>query len=124
VPSQVRFLSHPAPQRHKARRISYGGVTADVDEKIAGLVLAMWRAEIRTRESCEYVGGVAEIGLSRNDLEAFRRRIGPAAGLVSVEFHGSTADPFALHRMRFRLADVPALCLALRSPAVRADAAV
>jgi hypothetical protein len=108
-------LSHPAPQRHKARRISHGGVSADVDEAIAGLVLAMWRVEIRTRESCEDVGGLAEIGLSRTDLEAFRRRFGPAADLLRVEFHGSTGDPFALHRMRFQLADVPALQRALRA---------
>jgi hypothetical protein len=60
-------------------------------------------------------GGLAEIGLSRTDLEAFRRRIGPAAELVRVDFHGSTADPFALHRMRFRLADVPELRHALAS---------
>lgn len=106
-------MSHPAPQRHKARRISHGGVTAGVDERIADLVLAMWRAEIRTRESCEDVGGLAEIGLSRTDLEAFRRRIGPAAELLRVEFHGSTADPFALHRMRFQLADVSELERAL-----------
>ena len=94
-----------------------------MDEKIAGLVPAMWRAEIKTQESCD-VGGLAEIGLSRTDLEAFRRRIGPAAELLRVEFHGSTADPFALHRMRFQLADVTALSLGLRSPAVRTDAVV
>jgi hypothetical protein len=75
----------------------------------------MWRAEIKTRESCEDVGGVAEIGLRRTDLEAFRRRIGPAAELVHDVFHGSTADPFALHRMRFQLADVPALERAVAS---------
>jgi hypothetical protein len=78
-------------------------------------VLAMWRAGIGTRESCEDVGGLAEIGLSRSDLEAFRRRIGRGAELVHDVFHGSTADPFALHRMRFRLADVSELERAVAS---------
>ena len=121
-------MSHPAPQRHKARRISYGGVSAEVDEKIAGLVLSMWKAGIQTEASCQDVGeGRAVICLSGRDEQAFRARVGPAAAeLLTTEYHGSTGSAAlsGRHYMRFQLADVPALRLGLRPPAVRTDAAV
>lgn len=85
------FLSRPAPQRHKTRRISYGGVTAYVDEALAGLLLSMWKAGIQTEASCEDVGG----------------------GLA--EIHGSTGSAAlsGRHYMRFHLADLPELGRAL-----------
>jgi hypothetical protein len=45
-------MAVPAPQHHATRRISHGGVSADVDEAIAELVLQMWRHEVSTFASC------------------------------------------------------------------------
>lgn len=109
-------LSRPAPQRHKTRRISYGGVTAHVDEALAGLLLSMWKAGIQTEASCEDVGGgLAEICLSGRDEQAFRARVGPAPRLLRTEYHGSTGSAAlsGRHYMRFHLADLPELGRAL-----------
>ena len=61
--------------------------------------------------------GLAEISLSGRDEQAFRARVGPAAGLLVTEYHGSTGSAAlsGRHYMRFKLADVPALQRALRT---------
>jgi hypothetical protein len=115
-------MAVPAPQRHATRRISHGGVCADVDEAIAELVLQMWRHKVSTFASCEDVGDcglgrgrLAEVSLSGADLERFRRLIGPEAGLLQIDYHGSTTDAAGLRRMRFKLADVPAFLHELKA---------
>lgn len=46
-------LSVESNQKHKAVPVRYGDQEAQVDEQIAPLILAMWRAGIRTYQSCQ-----------------------------------------------------------------------
>jgi hypothetical protein len=59
---------------HKQVRIEHGEMSAEVDEKIAPLILALWRAGIETFRSCQHHGpsGKVWIGFaSADDVAAF-----------------------------------------------------
>jgi hypothetical protein len=51
------------PLKHRQVAIRYNDLAADVDEGIADLILACWRADIWTWSSCQNVNGFIWIGL-------------------------------------------------------------
>lgn len=51
------------PLRHRQVAIRYNDLAANVDEGIADLILACWRADIWTWGSCQNVNGFIWIGL-------------------------------------------------------------
>ena len=42
--------------KHSTINISHGSVSADIDEEIAPLILAMWKCGLKTEFSCQDVG--------------------------------------------------------------------
>lgn len=59
---------------HRTIRIEHGNQSADVDEKIAPLILLMWKNGIETAFSCQ------DIGETKEDPERM--------GWMSIQFHG------------------------------------
>lgn len=87
----------PAPQgpsageaqpRHRQVRIEHEGTSADVDEGIAEVVLALWRLGFDTTSSCEHQEGTpfAWVGLPTvDDAERFDQMIPNGKVVVPIE---------------------------------------
>jgi hypothetical protein len=63
--------------RHKQVEVEWRGMRAEIDEELAPLILALWKAGIVTLNSCqENFPGIAWIQfLSANDAEKFLNRV-------------------------------------------------
>jgi hypothetical protein len=72
------------PSRHRQVAIRYNDLAADVDQGIADLILACWRADIWTWGSCQNVNGFICIGLP--DAYMGERFLTAAVGDRSPDF--------------------------------------
>jgi hypothetical protein len=98
---------------HPTRHIKHREHEADIDEDIADLVLAMWRAGIETVYSCQDRDGEAWIQLSRIMLAKWA----PDPALVRSEYHGPAGRGMdkAHSHAYFQLKDKPKLIKGLPS---------
>lgn len=106
---------------HRQVRIEHNGNSADVDEGIAPLILALWRRGFQTTGSCEHQDGTPVAWISFETLEQaeqFQRLAGgtvftpdadDAAGLTEAELasnQGAAAVAFPVEEIPSKLAAI------------------
>jgi len=81
---------------HKTKQIKYGQIEADIDEKIAPLILEIWKSGIATDESCQDYDGDIFIGFaSTSDFLRFLHLLSCNSDYFKCKCHSLSADNIA-----------------------------